>query len=117
MKSKKRVITNRNSVDKLPLGSSGYTKTQKVSIRSKERMQRLSMTRAKKYLLYMLASFLLAQTVKFLIYNVLFRSESTPSGIWFLLVIYLQTGLLIMTFVFFVLAVFNTLKRLLTEEI
>ncbi len=116
MKSKKRVITNRNTTEQIELGGSGYSTAKKMSIRSRERMQRLSMSRAKKYLLYMLASFVLAQVVKFLIYNVLFRGESTPGGVWFLLVIYLQTGLLILTFVFFVLAVFNTLKRLLTEE-
>ena len=116
MKSNKRVVNQRMSNDVPKLADSGYSRTKKASIRSRERMERISMTRAKKYLLYMLASFLLAQLVKFFIYIVLFTGESTPGGIWFLLVIYLQTGLLILTFVFFVLAVFNTLKRLLTEE-
>lgn len=107
----KKVSTNSKS-----LTSSGYSRAKKAKIRSRERMQKIALSQAKRYLIYALLAYLGSELVKFLIYSVFFRSESTPSGILFLLVIYLQTGLLIMTFVFFVMAVYKTLKRLLTEE-
>ena len=79
-------------------------------------MKKIALSQAKRYLIYALAAYLASELVKFLIYSVFFTGESTPGGILFLTFIYLQTGLLIITFVFFVLAVYKTLKRLLTEE-
>lgn len=117
MNRTQRKVTHRDQVSASGRSGSGYTRSQKAKLRSRERMQKIALTQAKRYLIYALASFLLAQLVKFLTYSVLFRGDYTPGGFWFLLVIYLQTGLLILTFVFFVLAVFKTLQRLLTEEI
>lgn len=114
-KHKRNVKKNRSS-NTGSLASSSYSRAKKAKIRSRERMQKIALSQAKRYLIYALAAYLASELVKFLIYSVFFRGGSTPGGIIFLLVIYLQIGLLIMTFVFFVLAVYKTLKRLLTEE-
>ncbi len=119
MKTKnKRSVKNssgsnlRNSIQSSPRSS----RVVKAKIRSRERFQKLAMSQAKKYIVYSLLSFLAAQMIKFLLYSVLFTGDSTPTGLAFLIVVYLQTGLLMLTFVFFVLAVLKSLQRLLTEE-
>ena len=114
-KSTRKVSTSRNGSLK-NMSSSGYSRTQKAKIRSRERAQRLALSQAKRYLLYALGCFLGVQLIKFLLYSVLYRGEASPTGFVFLLVVYLQTGLLLMTFVFVVMAAFKTLQRLLTEE-
>ncbi len=96
-------------------GSSGYTKTKKAKLRSRQLAQKLTVTQAKKYLLYALLCFLSAQLIKFILYSVLFTGDTSPSGIIFLLIVYLQIGLLLFTFVFIVLAIFKALQRLFIE--
>ena len=115
MKSTKRHVKN-SYQSSIKLSSNSYSKTEKARIRSRERFQRLALTQARRYLLYALGCFLSVQLIKFVLYSILFRGDSSPTGTWFLMVVYLQTALLLMTFIFVILAVFKTLQRLLTEE-
>ncbi len=116
MKTNKRRVTKPKNTKVRHIGSSGYSLAQKAKIRSRERAQRLALSQAKKYLLYALGCFLAVQAIKFVMYSILFTGESSPEGFAFLMVAYLQTGLLLLTFIFLVLAIFKTLQRLLTEE-
>ncbi|MBA3679017.1 hypothetical protein H0W80_02410 [Candidatus Saccharibacteria bacterium] len=117
MKNTQRKVTYRTDAKIAPAKQSGYTKKQKAKLRYQQRAQKIALTQSKRYLIYALGCFLIAQTIKFVFYSIIFRGEATPGGIWFLFVIYLQTGLLLMTFIFFILAIFKTLVRLLTEEV
>jgi len=117
MRAAKRNVKRTSSPNLKSIGRSSYTRAQKAQIRSRERAKKIALTKAKIYLLYAVGCFLAAQLIKYLLYSVLFRAEATPSGTMFLLVIYIQTGLLLATFVFLVMAVFKTLQRLLTEEL
>lgn len=115
MRSKSRTVKRSKSTDIKHLSSSGYTKSQKARIRSSQRASRLAMTKARQYLLYALGCFLAIQLIKFVMYSVVFTGESSPSGLVFLFVIWLQTGLLLATFVFVVMATIKALSRLITE--
>lgn len=115
MNNKKRVVKRSKSSDVKYFTSSGYTRSQKVKIRSTQRASRLAMTKARKYLLYAISCFVSIQIIKFIMYSLIYTGDSSPSGIIFLFVIWLQTCLLLATFVFFVLSVFKTLSRLVTE--
>jgi hypothetical protein len=116
MKNKSRKVKSGKRANLKSSVSSGYSRAQKAKIRSKQRAQKLALTQAKKYLIYAVVCFILVQIVKFVMYGILFTGDNSPTGFGFLLVAYLQTGLLLLTFVFFVLAIFKTLQRLLTEE-
>jgi len=117
MKKSQRTVTYRAGAKLAPVKQSGNTKTQKTKLRYQQRAQKIALTQAKRYLIYALSCFLLVQIIKFVFYSIIFKGDATPGGIWFLFVIYLQTGLLLMTFIFFILAIFKTLVRLLTEEV
>lgn len=115
MSSKSRTVKRSKSTGIKHLSSSGYTKSQKARIRSSQRASRLAMTKARQYLLYALGCFFAIQVIKFVMYSVVFTGESSPSGLVFLFVIWLQTGLLLATFVFVVMATIKALSRLITE--
>ena len=115
MNNKKRYVKRSKSSDMKYLSNSGYTKSQKVKIRSSQRASRLAMTKARKYLLYAVGCFVSIQVIKFIMYSLIYTGDTSPSGIIFLFVIWLQTGLLLATFIFFVLSIFKTLSRLVTE--
>lgn len=115
MKSSPRRVKKSNN-SKVSLSSrSGYSRSQKAKLRSKQLAQRLTVTQAKKYILYAVICFFSSQVIKFLLYSVLFTGDSSPTGIVFLIIVYIQTGLLLFTFVFFVLAIFKALQRLFIE--
>lgn len=116
MNIKSRQVIRMKSGNLKTIGSSGYSRSQKARIRSRERANKLALTKAKRYLIYALACYVLIQIIKYITYNVAFRGETSLEGFGFLLVAYVQTGLLLLTFIFIILAVFKTLQRLLTEE-
>lgn len=111
-KVKKRSVNNRFTISSK---QSGYNRAQKARLRSQQRAKKLVVTQAKRYLIYSVGCFLSSQAVKFILYTVLFRGDSSPTGFGFLLIVYIQTGLLLFTFIFFVLAVFKGLQRLFNE--
>lgn len=111
-KQRKVTITPGNNIIQ---NRSGYSLKQKASIRSRERLNRIAITKAKKYLIFALASFVFAQIIKYFANNVLWGGSETPSGALFLLVTYLQIGLLLFTFIFVVSAAYQALKRIFSE--
>ena len=115
MKTNKRTVKKSRSEDIKYLSNSGYTRAQKAKIRSSQRASRLTMSKARQYLLYSAGCFLAIQLVKFIMYSVIYTGESSPSGLVFLFIIWLQTGLLVAAFIFFVMSVFKALSRLVTE--
>ncbi len=112
MKKRKVSITQGNNI---VAQSSGYTLKQKASIRSRERLNKIAVTKARKYLILAVGSFVLTQIVKFIANNVLWSSGETPSGVLFLFVTYLQIGLLLFTFIFLVSAAYQALKRIFSD--
>lgn len=112
MKQRKVTITQSGNV---LANTSGYNMKQKASIRSRERLNRLAITKARKYFLFAIATFVFAQIVKYLANSVLWPSSETPTGILFLFITYLQIGLLVFTFIFMVVAAFQALKRIFSE--
>jgi len=95
--------------------SSGYTLKQKASIRTRERLNRLAITKARRYLLFALATFVFVQIVKYLANSIFWPGSQSPTGILFLFVTYLQIGLLVFTFIFLVSAAYQALKRIFSE--
>jgi len=112
MKQRKVSITGGN---KIVAQSSGYTLKQKASIRSRERLNKLAVTKARKYLLFALITFVLTQIIKFLTNSVFWNGGETPTGVLFLFVTYLQIGLLLFTFIFLVSAAYQALKRIFSD--
>lgn len=112
MKQRKVTVTNSGNYIS---SSSGYNTKEKASIRAKERLNRLAITKARKYLLIALACFVLVQIIKYLANNVFWSSSQTPSGVLFLFITYLQMGLLLFTFLFLVAAAYQALKRMLSD--
>ena len=115
MKNKSRRVKNDKSTNFKHLSGAGYSRSQKARIRSSQRASKIAITKARQYLIYAIGCFLAIQLIKFIMYSVVFTGESSPSGLVFLFIIWLQTGLLLATFVFFVMATIKTLTRLLTE--
>lgn len=115
MRSKPRAVRKSRSSDIKYMSNSGYSKAKKAQIRSSQRAGKLAITKARRYLLYAIGCFLAIQLIKFVMYSIVFTGESSPSGLIFLFVIWLQTGLLVATFVFVVMATFKALSRLITE--
>jgi hypothetical protein len=112
MKHRKVTISQSGTILR---NSSGYNLKQKASIRRRERLNRLAITKARKYLLFALACFIFVQIIKYFANSVLWPSTETPTGILFLFVTYLQIGLLLFTFIFIVSAAFQALKRIFSE--
>lgn len=115
MKAKKRTVKKTTSKGVKYLNSSGYTKAQKTRIRSSQRVNKLALTKSRKYLLYAIGCFLAIQLIKFVMYSVIYKGESDPSGMVFLFFVWFQTALLFATFIFFVLAIFKALTRIISE--
>lgn len=117
MSSTKRRVKKPRVSGYANLSTPRYSKTQKAQIRSAQRAKKLALTQARKYLVYAIACFLSSQLIKFLLYSVVYRGDSAPPDWLFALVVYIQIGLLLATFVFMVMAAFKALQRIFTEEL
>lgn len=112
---KARKVKRQSSTSYQKSRTSGTSTHKKLAIRARERANHISMSKAKRNLVLALISFVLAQVVKFVAYSVIWPGSTSPTGIPFTIVIYLQVGLLLLTFIFFVMAIFRTLQRVLRE--
>jgi hypothetical protein len=110
---KRKVSLSQNS--SLINSGSGYNKKEKASIRAKERFNKIAMTKARKYLILGLCSFVLVQIIKYIANDIIWANVETPTGILFLFITYLQIGLLVFTFIFLVAAAYQALKRIFAE--
>lgn len=115
MRSKTRTVNRTKSNDIKYMSNSGYSKAKKARIRSLQRANKLAMSKARQYLIYAIGCFISIQLIKFIMYSIVFTGDSSPSGLVFLFIIWLQTGLLVATFVFIVMATIKALSRLLKE--
>lgn len=57
--------------------------------------RQLNRTKTRRYILYGVGCIILMQLVKYIVYNFIYVGDETPGGIAFLVVIYLQTGLML----------------------
>lgn len=74
--------------------------------------RQLNRTKTRRYIVYGVGSLLLMQLVKYIVYNFIYIGTETPGGIAFLIIIYLQTGLMIASLGFFVAAALAYLRSL-----
>lgn len=68
-------------------------------------------TKTRRYLLYAFGCLVLMQVIKFLVYTYVWPGSITPEGLPFLLVIYMQIGLMIAAFAFVVAASISYLHK------
>jgi hypothetical protein len=59
--------------------------------------RQLNRTKTRRYILYSVGCIILMQLVKYIVYNFIYVGDTTPGGITFLVVIYLQTGLMLVS--------------------
>lgn len=74
--------------------------------------RRLNRTKTRRYILYGLGCLVLMQLVKYIVYNFIYVGSETPGGMAFLIIIYLQTGLMIGSLGFFAAAAIAYLRSL-----
>ena len=69
-------------------------------------------TKTRRYIIYGFGCLVLMQLVKFIVYNYIYVGSETPGGMAFLVVIYLQTGLMIGSLGFFAASAIAYLRSL-----
>lgn len=91
----------------------------KAKIKSKPSRQQmvaaarqLNRTKTRRYIVYGVGCILFMQLVKYFVYNFIYVGQETPGGIAFLIIIYLQTGLMVASLGFFAAAAIAYLRSL-----
>lgn len=74
--------------------------------------RQLNRTKTRRYIIYGFGCLVLMQLVKFIVYNYIYVGSETPGGMAFLVVIYLQTGLMIGSLGFFAASAIAYLRSL-----
>lgn len=59
--------------------------------------RRLNKTRTRRLIIYSIGCLLLMQLIRYIIYSFIYVGSETPSGTAFTVIIYLQTGLMVMS--------------------
>jgi hypothetical protein len=102
MSTKTRKVKRRNGKVNLTKGKVRRSRPSKEAILAATR--KLNRTRTRRFIVYAIICIISMQVIRYVLYNFIYVGSTTPTGLAFTIIIYVQTGLMLASLGFIVAA-------------